>query len=79
MSTMMKPLNNKFMKTLPDYQFVVPFKATMPLYLHMDRLVQAKPTQCKGLDTTCMMMNEVSYPEQYKIFSGTFNLVKTKT
>lgn len=78
MSMMMKPLNNKFIKTLLDYQFVVPFKATMPLYLHMDRLVQAKLTLCRDLDTTCMMMNEVLYPEQYKIFSGTFNLVKTK-
>jgi len=76
---MMKPLNNKFTKTLPDYQYAVPFKVTMPLSSHMDRLAQAKPIQCKVLGTTCMMISEVLCPEQYKIFSDTFNRVKMKT
>ena len=66
------------MKILLDCQSVVRFKVIMRQYLHMDRPVQEKPTRCKVLDTTCMMMKGVLYPEQSKISSDTFNHVKTK-
>lgn len=78
MCMMTKPLNNKFMKILLDCQSVVRSKVIMRQFLHMDRLVQGKLTPCKVLDTTCMMMKEVLYPEQSKISSDTFNHAKTK-
>ena len=78
MCMMTRPLNNKFIKILLDCQSVARFKVTMRQFLHMDKLVQEKPILCKVLDTTCMTMKEVLYPEQSKISSDTFNHAKTK-
>lgn len=66
------------MKILLDCQSVVRSKVIMPQFSPMDKLVQEKLTPCKVLDTTCMMMKEVLYPEQSKISSDTFNHAKTK-
>ena len=77
--TTMRPPNNKFIKTLRGYLYVVLSKATTLPYLRMVRLVQEKHTPWKVSGTTCTMIKEVLYPELFKISSATSSLVKIKT
>jgi hypothetical protein len=78
MYTMIKHLNNKFIKIQQDYQFVVLCKVITLQFLHMVKLVQEKPIQCKDSDIICMMIKEVLYQEQFRIYLDTYNLAKIK-
>lgn len=78
MFMMIKPRNNKYIKTQQDYLFVVLLKAIMPRYLLMVKLEQEKHTLWKDLDTICMMIKEVLFLEQFKIYLDIFSLVKIK-
>jgi len=49
---MMKPLNNKYIKILPDYLYAVPCKDIMLLFLLTDKLEQEKPLQWKASNIT---------------------------
>jgi len=79
MYTMIKHLNNKFIKILQDYQFAVLYKVITLQFLHMVKLEREKLIQCKDSDIICMMIKEVLYQEQFKIYLDTYNPAKIKT
>ncbi len=75
---MISLINNKFIKILQDYQYVVLYKDTMLQFLHTDRQVQEKHIQWKDSDIICMMIKEVLFQEQFRIFLDIFKVVKIK-
>jgi hypothetical protein len=79
MFMMINQINNKFIKILQDYQYVVPYKDIMLQFLLMDKQEQEKLIQWKDLDIICMTTKEELYQEQYKIYLDIYNLVKIKT
>lgn len=75
---MIKQPNNKFIKILPVYLFVVPYKGIMQLSLPMDKQAQEKHIPWKASDIICMMIKEELFREQYRIFLDIFNHAKIK-
>jgi len=76
--TMTKLPRRRYTKTLQDYQFAQPLKDTTRPYSPMGKQEPEKHTPWRALNTICMIRNEELYPELFKTFSGTYNLVKTK-
>lgn len=73
---MTKPSKEIYIILLPDYLYVLLWKAIMPLFLLMGRLELVKLIPWKDLSIIFMTSKEELFPGQLRIYSNIFKDVK---